>query len=169
MSDIFDGHKVQSVYWDRQHYASVEEQLQRMAVSCTVYVDGLDFATPESMIYETFCKVGCIKRVIMGIDAQTKTPCGFCFVEYYRRREAMDALLYLNGTVCDGKVVKCDLGTRVRPSRARLCDSPSQTRGTRSGVSSDASNEVLQPMQTSSTTGDSPLEVTQSRISSSAL
>lgn len=39
-------------------------------------------------MYELFSRVtnvsggGGIKRIIMGLDRNTKTPCGFAFVEY---------------------------------------------------------------------------------------
>ena len=39
-------------------------------------------------MYELFARVtnvpggGGIKRIIMGLDRNTKTPCGFAFVEY---------------------------------------------------------------------------------------
>jgi nuclear cap-binding protein subunit 2 len=57
--------------WDRQ-----------MAKSSTLYVGNLSFYTTEEQIYELFSKCGSVKRVIMGLDRNTKTPCGFCFVEF---------------------------------------------------------------------------------------
>lgn len=39
------------------------------------------FFTTEEQIYELFSRVGEIKRIIMGLDRNLKTPCGFCFVE----------------------------------------------------------------------------------------
>lgn len=38
-----------------------------------------------TQIYEVFSKCGHVERIIMGLDKNTKTPCGFCFVLYYRR------------------------------------------------------------------------------------
>jgi len=38
--------------------------------------------TSEEQIVELFSKVASVKRVIMGLDRNQKTPCGFCFVEY---------------------------------------------------------------------------------------
>jgi len=48
----------------------------------TLYVGNLSFHTTEEQIYELFSKVGEVKRVIMGLDRNKKTPCGFCFVEF---------------------------------------------------------------------------------------
>jgi len=52
-----------------------------LATSTTLYVGNLSFFTTEEQIYEVFSKCGEIKRIIMGLDRNTKTPCGFCFVE----------------------------------------------------------------------------------------
>jgi len=56
--------------------------------SATLYVGNLSFYTTEEQMYELFSRVtnvtggGGIKRIIMGLDRNTKTPCGFAFVEY---------------------------------------------------------------------------------------
>lgn len=42
----------------------------------------LSFFTTEEQIYELFGRVGDVKRIVMGLDRNDKTPCGFCFVEY---------------------------------------------------------------------------------------
>lgn len=47
---------------------------------------------------ELFSKCGDVKRIIMGLDKFKRTPCGFCFVEYYTRDEAQNAMAYVNGT-----------------------------------------------------------------------
>lgn len=37
-----------------------------------------------------------------------KTPCGFCFVEYVDRDDAMNAMRYVNGTRLDDRIVRTD-------------------------------------------------------------
>lgn len=32
----------------------------------------------------------------MGLDKYKKTPCGFCFIEYYNREDAENCLRYIN-------------------------------------------------------------------------
>ena len=54
----------------------------RLENSITLYVGNLTFFTTEEQIYELFSKTGEVKRLIMGLNRETKTPCGFCFVEY---------------------------------------------------------------------------------------
>lgn len=44
----------------------------------------------------------------MGLDKYKKTPCGFCFVEYYTRNDAEHCLRYINGTRLDDRVVRTD-------------------------------------------------------------
>jgi nuclear cap-binding protein subunit 2 len=56
--------------------------------SMAVYVGNLSFFTTEEQMYELFSRVtdpakgGGIRRIIMGLDRNNKTPCGFAFVEY---------------------------------------------------------------------------------------
>ena len=61
------------------------EQEKRLRQSSTLYVGNLAFFTSEEQIYDLFGRAGDIKRVIMGLDKVRRTPCGFCFVEYFTR------------------------------------------------------------------------------------
>ena len=53
-------------------------------------------------------QVGHIDRVIMGLDRLKKTPCGFCFVEYYTRAEAERCVKYMTATVLDERIIRVD-------------------------------------------------------------
>ena len=44
----------------------------------TVYVGNLSHFTTEEQIHELFLKCGAIDRIIMGLDRNKLTPCGFC-------------------------------------------------------------------------------------------
>lgn len=44
-----------------------------------------------AQVYALFSKTGHVQRVIMGLDSQRKTPCGFCFVVYDRREVRLRA------------------------------------------------------------------------------
>ena len=83
----------------------------------TVYVGNLSFFTTESQIRETFSVVGPIKRVIMGLNQFTKTPCGFCFVEYYTHDHMAACVKYLSDTVCDDRVIRVDADGGFKPGR----------------------------------------------------
>jgi nuclear cap-binding protein subunit 2 len=45
----------------------------------------------------------------MGLDRYQKTPCGFCFVEYYTHQDALDCMKYIGGTKLDERIIRTDL------------------------------------------------------------
>ena len=55
-----------------------------------------------------FSKAGDVKRIIMGLDKKKMTPCGFCFVVYYTRKDTEDCVKYLNGTIVDDRPIRVD-------------------------------------------------------------
>ncbi|OAA65750.1 small subunit of nuclear cap-binding protein complex [Niveomyces insectorum RCEF 264] len=75
----------------------------------TLYVGNLSFYTTEEQVYELFAMCGEIKRLIMGLDRFNKTPCGFCFVEYYTHQDALDCMKYIGGTKLDERIIRTDL------------------------------------------------------------
>mmetsp|Transcript_35545 Transcript_35545/g.36222 ORF Transcript_35545/g.36222 Transcript_35545/m.36222 type:complete len:297 (+) Transcript_35545:87-977(+) len=105
------------VYWDRKYFTSFEQQAEALKGSSTLYVGNLSFYTTELQIHETFSRAGPIKRIIMGLNREKKTPCGFCFVEYYTHKAAIDCLRYISGTVCDDNIVRCELDAGFKPGR----------------------------------------------------
>ncbi|GAO14083.1 hypothetical protein UVI_02038250 [Ustilaginoidea virens] len=80
-----------------------------LASSTTLYVGNLSFYTTEEQVYELFSKCGEIKRLVMGLDRFQKTPCGFCFVEYYTHQDALDCMKYIGGTKLDERIIRTDL------------------------------------------------------------
>lgn len=88
---------------------TMEELEDALGSSKTLYVGNLSFFTTEEQIYQLFSKVGEVKRIIMGLDRMKKTPCGFCFVEYYSREDALDCMKFLNGTKLDERVIRTDI------------------------------------------------------------
>jgi hypothetical protein len=71
-----------SAYRDRRFLGSQDEFETALRTSTTVYVGNLSFYTTEEQIYEVFSRTGELKKITMGLDKNTKTPCGFCFVLY---------------------------------------------------------------------------------------
>ncbi|OAR02484.1 hypothetical protein LLEC1_05294 [Akanthomyces lecanii] len=92
---------------DRQDEA--EPQPDPLAHATTLYVGNLSFYTTEEQVYELFTKCGEIKRLVMGLDRFSKTPCGFCFVEYYTHQDALDCMKYIGGTKLDERIIRTDL------------------------------------------------------------
>ncbi|KAL2911751.1 Histone acetyltransferase [Polyrhizophydium stewartii] len=106
-----------STYKDWRYEGGVEQFDRDVAVSSTLYVGNLSFFTTEEQIYELFSKCGEIKRIIMGLDRIKKTPCGFCFVEFYRRQDALDCMSFVNGTKLDERIVRTDVDPGFRMGR----------------------------------------------------
>ncbi|RMD41247.1 hypothetical protein DV735_g3918, partial [Chaetothyriales sp. CBS 134920] len=88
-----------------------------LETATTLYVGNLSFYTTEEQIHELFAKCGDIKRVVMGLDRFQKTPCGFCFVEYYTHQDALDCMKYIGGTKLDERVIRTDLDPGFQEGR----------------------------------------------------
>ncbi|KAH7934749.1 nuclear cap-binding protein subunit 2 [Rhipicephalus sanguineus] len=97
-----------SSYRDQHFKGSRAEQERLLRMSSTLYIGNMSFYTTEEQIYELFSKCGDVKKVIMGLDRFHKTPCGFCFVEYYTRADAENAMRYVNGTKLDDRIIRTD-------------------------------------------------------------
>ncbi|KAI0331127.1 RNA-binding domain-containing protein [Cubamyces sp. BRFM 1775] len=112
-----------SNYKDSQSRIDRQTQYDILSKTTTLYVGNLSFYTTEEQIYELFSKCttpedgGGIKRIIMGLDRNTRTPCGFCFVEYYTHAEALACLRYISGTKLDERIIRCDLDVGYRDGR----------------------------------------------------
>ncbi|TRM61863.1 hypothetical protein BD626DRAFT_500779 [Schizophyllum amplum] len=112
-----------SNYKDSQARVDRQKQNEILAKSTTLYVGNLSFYTTEEQIYELFSKCarpedgGGIKRIIMGLDRNTRTPCGFCFVEYYTHSEALTSMRYVSGTKLDERIIRCDLDLGYKEGR----------------------------------------------------
>ncbi|KAG0235991.1 nuclear cap binding complex subunit [Actinomortierella wolfii] len=117
MASIVQPLCVPSSYKDQQYQGTSTQLARDLANSTTLYVGNLSFYTTEEQIYELFSKCGEIKRIIMGLDRNTKTPCGFCFVEYYHHRDALDCMKYINSSKLDERIVRSDLDHGYREGR----------------------------------------------------
>lgn len=112
-----------STYKDSQSRLDAQKTQELLERSSTLYVGNLSFYTTEEQIYDLFSKCassedgGGVKRIIMGLDRNSRTPCGFCFVEYYTHAEAAAAVRYISGTKLDERIVRCDLDLGYRDGR----------------------------------------------------
>ncbi|KAF7510709.1 Nuclear cap-binding protein subunit 2 [Endocarpon pusillum] len=94
-----------------------EEPADPLKDATTLYVGNLSFYTTEEQIHELFAKCGEIKRLVMGLDRYQKTPCGFCFVEYYTHQDALDCMKYIGGTKLDERIIRTDLDPGFQEGR----------------------------------------------------
>lgn len=97
----------------RQNFESLHKSLH----SKTVYVGNLTHFTTEEQIHELFSKCGTIDRIIMGLDRNKLTPCGFCFVIYKQEDGSLNAMKFLKGTHLDGQTLEIDLDPGFREGR----------------------------------------------------
>lgn len=65
----------------------------------------------------TRCGLTPFSRRWFHIDYIHRTPCGFCFVEYYTHSEALASMRYVSGTKLDERVIRCDLDLGYKEGR----------------------------------------------------
>lgn len=106
-----------SSYRDRSYQGADEEFQRDLAITATLYVGNLSFYTTEEQILALFSKCGPVKRIIMGLDRNTKTPCGFCFVEYFERRDSLLCKKFLDGSKLDDRFIRVDIDPGFREGR----------------------------------------------------
>lgn len=118
LPQIFDSDAVRpSRYKDRCYEGTDEHYFQELSKSSTLYVGNLSFYTSEEQIYEFFCKIAPVKKMIMGLDRTFKTPCGFCFIEYYNRNDASKCKKLLNGMRLDERFIRIDYDVGFKEGR----------------------------------------------------
>eukprot|EP00736_Rhodelphis_marinus_P000515 Rmarinus@m.13458 len=109
---LFTPKGAKSAYVDRSycraHNCTKEEYQKRLEESTTLYIGNLSFYTTEEQICELFSKCGEVKRIIMGLDKNKRTPCGFCFVIYYDRDSSQRAVNFISGTKLDDRIIRVD-------------------------------------------------------------
>ncbi|KAI9086797.1 hypothetical protein K1719_031391 [Acacia pycnantha] len=108
MASLFKDLSKLSAYRDRKFPGTQEEFEHALLTSTTVYVGNMSFYTTEEQVYELFSRSGEIKKIIMGLDKNSKTPCGFCFVLYYSREDTEDVVKYISGTILDDRPIRVD-------------------------------------------------------------
>eukprot|EP01017_Pseudomicrothorax_dubius_P049392 TRINITY_DN917_c0_g1_i8.p1 TRINITY_DN917_c0_g1~~TRINITY_DN917_c0_g1_i8.p1 ORF type:complete len:194 (+),score=34.91 TRINITY_DN917_c0_g1_i8:85-666(+) len=108
MASLYESLRPKSEYIDRRSRLPPEDYQRKLDTSTTVYVGNLSVYTKEECIYEMFSKCGDIKKLIMGMNKRTYTPCGFCFVEYFSREDAAYAVDSLSQAKLDDRVIRVD-------------------------------------------------------------
>ena len=94
-----------------------DDAFRQAGKSSTLYVGNLSFYTSEEQVAALLGRCGRVKKVIMGLHAQKRTPCGFCFVEYFRRDSAVDAERFLDGATLDGRILKLEMDPGFQEGR----------------------------------------------------
>lgn len=97
-----------SYYKEKTFTGTDEEYLKLMEESNTVYINNLDNSIDESRIWELGLLFGDVKRVIMGINRNFLTFCGFCFIEYYNKEDANKCKIWCDKLVFERKSLSVD-------------------------------------------------------------
>lgn len=58
-----------------------------------------------------------MSRLDVMFMLRCRTPCGFCFVEYYTHAEALASMRYVSGTKLDERIIRCDLDLGYKEGR----------------------------------------------------
>ncbi|KAI8812048.1 cap-binding protein CBP20 [Cladochytrium replicatum] len=118
MASLFRSLGARSTYVDKRNYRGREQEyFDKLDRTTAVYVGNLSYYTTEEQVYEVFSKCGEIKRIIMGLNKNTFTPCGFCFVEYYKHEDAVDCVKYVGWSKVDEREVRVDLDVGFEDGR----------------------------------------------------
>ena len=91
-------------------FYTTEEQIHELFAKCVF------LCAPRNSLAD-FLRCGEIKRLVMGLDRNHKTPCGFCFVEYYSHQDALDCMKYIGGTKLDERIIRTDLDPGFQEGR----------------------------------------------------
>lgn len=89
--------------------AYIEAKQKQLDASSTVYVGNLGFLTSEDLVMRHFSQCGAVRAIFMGLNALTRKPCGFAFVEYESRTAALIAVNALNGSTLDDGVIRVSM------------------------------------------------------------
>ncbi|MGK3744710.1 MAG: nuclear cap-binding protein subunit 2 [Bacillariaceae sp.] len=105
------------LYWDRSHYDSPESQMKALAKSSTLYIGNMAFSTRSHNVLSHFSQIGPVRKVVMGQDRFHHTPCGFGFVEYVHREDALLSISNLSSTKLDGRIIRVELDAGFQSGR----------------------------------------------------
>ena len=127
MAHLYKDTGVKSLYTDRKFMGGKEGWQDALEESCTLYIGNLSFYTTEEQLYELFSRCGELKRVVMGLDRNSKTPCGFCFVEFHHREATEDAVRMLSGCKLDERMIRVGARAAAPPSASASPSPPQPT------------------------------------------
>lgn len=117
MVSLFKDQAKHSAYRDRRFPGTQEEFEHALVTATIVYIGNMSFYTTEEQDYELFSRAGEIKKIIMGLDKNSKTPSGFCFVLFYSREDTEDAVKYVSGTILDDRSIRVDFDWGLQEGR----------------------------------------------------
>lgn len=82
-------------------------------------VDNLTYRTTPDELRRAFDKYGEVGDVYIPRDRFTKESRGFAFVRFYDKRDADDAMRYMDGAIIDGRELRVQKARYGRPNNER--------------------------------------------------
>ena len=76
--------------------------------SKSIYIGNLSYKINEKEIYQFFNSQIKLKRIIIGLHRLTKNPCGFCFLEFYKFKDAKFIFDFFSTSKIDKRILKID-------------------------------------------------------------
>ena len=73
-----------------------------------LYVGGLSWETDERSLASAFEKFGTVESSTVIVDRDTNRSKGFGFIEMSTEEEAKKAIAEMDGSVFDGRSIKCN-------------------------------------------------------------
>lgn len=95
-------------YVEKTFKGTDEEYKKLLDESSTLYIANISTAMREERLWHLFALCGEVRRVIMGVNSNKHTPCGFAFIEYYSAADAQKAIVFFRGFELDGRVLAVD-------------------------------------------------------------
>ncbi|KAK3789384.1 hypothetical protein RRG08_001770 [Elysia crispata] len=92
-------------------------------------VDNLTYRTTPEDLRRAFEKYGDVGDVYIPRDRFTRESRGFAFVRFFDKRDAEDAMDSVDGTLLDGREVRCQMARYGRPSEPHRRDRGPARRG----------------------------------------
>ncbi|KAM0688146.1 Nuclear cap-binding protein subunit 2 [Conglomerata obtusa] len=107
MEKYFKDKKDAFTYVDKNFQGTEDEYFTKLKNSTTLYVGEVNETVNEERLWELFSIAGKIKRIIMGVNKFDNKQCGFCFIEFYDRKAASDAINLFNNFRLDNRCLRC--------------------------------------------------------------
>ena len=105
------------IYWDRRTFSTYDDAKNALVGSDTVYIGNLTYYSTEPQISAFFSSCGEVRKIIMGLNRITMTPCGFAFVQYFTHEAAQLAVDMLNGAKFDERIIKVEMDPGYKDGR----------------------------------------------------
>jgi nuclear cap-binding protein subunit 2 len=101
-------------------YYSISEKIFNKKIFCrsyfnmfknsrSIYIGNLSHRIHEMQIHHFFNNICKLKRIIIGLHRVTKSPCGFCFLEFFNFKDAKYIFDFISNTKIDKRILKIDL------------------------------------------------------------